>query len=88
MEEMQSMSAKALVKCPVCGKNTLKRLIGTGSGIIFKGSGFYLTDYKNKSSKTSEKSSTEKTTGSKSKDSQASKTGETTKTTTNKKESK
>lgn len=33
--------------CPVC-KGKVKRLIGTGSGLIFKGSGFYITDYKNK----------------------------------------
>lgn len=45
-EEFQSMSAKPLRKCPVCSKNTLERLIGTGAGIIFKGSGFYETDYR------------------------------------------
>lgn len=49
-EHLQSMSDKKLVKCPNCGKNKLKRLIGGGSGIIFKGSGFYETDYKNKDS--------------------------------------
>jgi len=49
MEVFQSMLEKKLKKCPKCGKNTLTRLIGTGSGIIFKGSGFYETDYKNKS---------------------------------------
>lgn len=48
LEELQTMSAPPLVKCPNCGKDTLKRLIGTGAGLIFKGSGFYLTDYKNK----------------------------------------
>lgn len=48
MEELQSMSEEPLVKCPNCGKDTLKRLIGGGAGLIFKGSGFYLTDYKNK----------------------------------------
>ncbi|MFZ1322300.1 MAG: zinc ribbon domain-containing protein [Ignavibacteria bacterium] len=47
-EEFQSMKADKLTKCPKCGKETLKRLIGTGSGLIFKGTGFYLTDYKNK----------------------------------------
>jgi putative FmdB family regulatory protein len=47
-EELQTMSEEQLLKCPQCGKDTLKKLIGTGSGIIFKGSGFYLTDYKNK----------------------------------------
>lgn len=49
MDELQSMSAPPLTKCPNCGKNTLQKLIGTGGGLIFKGSGFYLTDYKNKS---------------------------------------
>lgn len=45
-EEFQSMSDKTLRKCPKCGKNALKRLIGSGGGVIFKGSGFYETDYK------------------------------------------
>lgn len=49
-EFMQSISDKKLTKCPSCGKDTLHRLIGSGAGIIFKGSGFYETDYKNKSS--------------------------------------
>ncbi|MGP1347919.1 MAG: FmdB family zinc ribbon protein [Phycisphaerales bacterium] len=50
-EEFQSMSAKPLRKCPACAKNTLERLIGTGAGIIFKGSGFYETDYRSESYK-------------------------------------
>jgi len=45
-EEFQSITAKALKKCPKCGKPKLHRLIGTGAGIIFKGSGFYQTDYR------------------------------------------
>lgn len=45
---LQSMLEKKLRKCPECGKNRLHRLIGAGSGIIFKGSGFYETDYKKK----------------------------------------
>ena len=49
-EELQSMTDKKLTKCPKCGKNKLARLIGGGSGMIFKGSGFYETDYKKKSS--------------------------------------
>ena len=48
LEELQKMSDPPLKKCPNCGKNTLQKLIGTGGGLIFKGSGFYLTDYKNK----------------------------------------
>lgn len=60
-EIYQSMKDDKLIKCPSCGENTLKRLIGTGSGLIFKGSGFYLTDYKNKptENKTSERTSSE-----------------------------
>ena len=45
---LQSMLDKKLKKCPECGKDELHRLIGAGSGIIFKGSGFYETDYKKK----------------------------------------
>ncbi|HBG61366.1 MAG: hypothetical protein A2Y03_01935 [Omnitrophica WOR_2 bacterium GWF2_38_59] len=45
-EKLQSMLDKKLKKCPECGKNELQRLIGSGSGIIFKGNGFYETDYK------------------------------------------
>ncbi|MBR2434589.1 MAG: zinc ribbon domain-containing protein [Lentisphaeria bacterium] len=47
-EEFQSISAKPLEKCPKCEENALKRKIGTGAGVIFKGSGFYCTDYKGK----------------------------------------
>jgi putative FmdB family regulatory protein len=42
----QSITEAPLRKCPKCGRQKLRRLIGTGSGIIFKGSGFYETDYK------------------------------------------
>ncbi|MCK9424419.1 MAG: zinc ribbon domain-containing protein [Ignavibacteriaceae bacterium] len=45
-ETFQSMKDKYLTECPKCGGN-IKRLIGAGSGPIFKGSGFYQTDYKN-----------------------------------------
>ena len=50
-EVFQSMSAKPLTKCPKCGKK-VKRLISSGAGLIFKGSGFYATDYKKSSPKT------------------------------------
>jgi len=46
LEVFQSITANPLRKCPACGKTALKRLIGTGAGIIFKGSGFYCTDYR------------------------------------------
>ena len=48
-EEFHSMSAKPVKKCPECGGKVI-RLIGIGAGIIFKGSGFYETDYKKKNS--------------------------------------
>jgi putative FmdB family regulatory protein len=48
-EALQSMTEPKLTKCPKCGKKKLQRLIGSGSGMIFKGSGFYETDYKRKS---------------------------------------
>ena len=47
-EILQSMTEPKLKKCPECKKLKLFRLIGTGGGIIFKGSGFYETDYKKK----------------------------------------
>lgn len=46
IEAFQSMRDAPLTVCPKCGKPTLKRMIGRGAGIIFKGSGFYETDYK------------------------------------------
>ena len=49
-EVFQSMSSRRLRKCPECGKPALERLLGAGAGVLFKGSGFYQTDYANKSS--------------------------------------
>jgi putative FmdB family regulatory protein len=60
-EQFQSIKAAPLKKCPACGKFKLNRLIGTGAGIIFKGSGFYATDYRSESYKSSAKSETSKT---------------------------
>ncbi len=40
------MSEPPLKTCPRCSKDTLKKLIGTGGGVIYKGSGFYGTDYR------------------------------------------
>ena len=48
-EQFQSMRDEPLKKCPKCGKAAVKRLLGAGAGLIFKGSGFYITDYKKKS---------------------------------------
>ncbi len=47
-ELFQSMRDEPLKKCPKCHKTGVKRLVGGGAGLIFKGSGFYITDYKNK----------------------------------------
>lgn len=46
LEELQSITAAPLTRCPACQNDTLARVMGTGVGLIFKGSGFYLTDYK------------------------------------------
>lgn len=48
-EVLQKMSDKKLTECPKC-KGKVKRLISAGSGLIFKGSGFYITDYKKQNS--------------------------------------
>ena len=50
-EQFQSITARPIRKCPKCGKLKVKRLLGTGAGVIFKGSGFYSTDYRGDSYK-------------------------------------
>jgi putative FmdB family regulatory protein len=45
-EKFQSITAAPIKKCPECGKSKVRRLIGTGAGLLFKGSGFYITDYR------------------------------------------
>ena len=62
-EKLQSITARSLRKCGECKKMSLKRLIGAGSAVIFKGSGFYQTDYRSESYKKAAKdakTSTEK----------------------------
>ncbi len=54
-EMFQSITAKHIRKCPECGKLKIKRLIGAGSTIIFKGSGFYQTDYRSEEYKSQQK---------------------------------
>jgi len=51
MEVFQSITASPKKKCPECGKLKLQRLMGLGSGVIFKGGGFYETDYRSESYK-------------------------------------
>ena len=74
LEEFQMMSEKPLKKCPACKKNELKRLIGAGAGIIFKGSGFYETDYKKASSSSSSPSSSSSESSSKESETKSSET--------------
>ena len=50
-ELFQSMRHRPKRKCPECGRNALERLIGTGAAVLFKGSGFYQTDYRSESYK-------------------------------------
>jgi len=52
LEEFQQMSEEALVRCPACGQDSLSRVLGSGGGLIFKGSGFHLTDYRKEQPKT------------------------------------
>ena len=84
-EAFQSIKARPLRKCPACG-NSVKRLIGSGAGIIFKGSGFYVTDYRSKdyqdkakadkSSSTSSSSSSDSSSSSSDRSSSSSKSSE------------
>ncbi len=78
-ELFQSITAPVKRKCPECGKLKLRRLFGTGAAVVFKGSGFYQTDYRSESykqgasqekkarEKKSETSSEKKSSGSKNK---------------------
>jgi putative FmdB family regulatory protein len=58
-EEFQSIKADALKTCPKCGKDELRRLIGPGAALLFKGSGFYLTDYRSEGYKKAAKAEKE-----------------------------
>jgi putative FmdB family regulatory protein len=65
-EEFQSMSSDPSIMCPKCAKPTLKRLMSSGVGLIFKGSGFYQTDYKKSNTSSSSGTKSESKTESKS----------------------
>jgi putative FmdB family regulatory protein len=54
-EEFQSIKAKPTIICPKCKKKKVQRLISAGAGFIFKGSGFYQTDYRSEAYKTAAK---------------------------------
>ncbi len=59
-EKFQSMADGPVRKCPKCGRHKVKRLISKGAGILFKGSGFYQTDYRSKSYQEAAKKETPK----------------------------
>jgi putative FmdB family regulatory protein len=48
-ERFQSITAPAVRRCPKCGRLKVRRLIGAGGGILFRGKGFYQTDYRSES---------------------------------------
>lgn len=64
-ERFESITATPDKKCPSCNRRTARRLIGTGAGIIFKGSGFYQTDYRSESYKKAAKAESESISGGK-----------------------
>lgn len=70
-EAFQSMKDAPLKTCPKCKKSGVKRLLGSGAGLIFKGSGFYITDYKGKSAGGGSKSGESKSSASKSSESKS-----------------
>ena len=84
LEIFQSISEPVKRKCPKCGRLKLKRLIGAGAAIVFKGSGFYQTDYRSESYKKSAEAEKKARSDKKSKDSSDSKST----TKTNKTDSK
>ena len=52
-EEFQPITSDPTQKCPGCGKKKAERVIGAGAGILFKGTGFYQTDYRSEGYKKS-----------------------------------
>ncbi|MFN9785790.1 MAG: FmdB family zinc ribbon protein [Planctomycetia bacterium] len=62
LEIFHSMKDAPKKKCPKCGKNGLEKKIGAGAGFLFKGEGFYLTDYRSEGYKSDAKKDKEATT--------------------------
>lgn len=85
-EEFQSITEPVLRKCPECKKQKLRRLFGTGAAVVFKGSGFYQTDYRSESYKSGAEKDKPKTESSEKSESKSSEKSE--KKSETKKESK
>ena len=87
LEIFQGINDPVKKKCPECGKNKLGRLFGTGAAIVFKGTGFYQTDYRSDSYKKAAKADkkTTESSGDSGKSSDSSKSGDSSKSTSNKK---
>lgn len=62
-DEFQSMKEEPLTRCPECKKKKLRRLFGTGAALLFRGDGFYQTDYRSESYKAAAKAEKEATSG-------------------------
>lgn len=62
-EQFQSITAAPIRKCPACGKRKVQRLISGGSGFLFKGNGFYITDYRSEGYKQAAKKDSESASG-------------------------
>ena len=80
-EKFQSMTARPVRQCPECGKRKVRRLISGGAGFLFKGDGFYITDYRSDSYKESAKKDKESSSSSSDKKSGDSKKSDSTKKT-------
>jgi putative FmdB family regulatory protein len=63
-ELFQSIKDEPIKKCPECGKKKVRRLFGTGAAVMFKGSGFYTTDYRSESYKKSAAADSKSSSGS------------------------
>ncbi|MBN2064470.1 MAG: zinc ribbon domain-containing protein [Sedimentisphaerales bacterium] len=83
-EQFQPITAKPVKKCPQCGKMSVKRLIGAGSAVIFKGSGFYQTDYRSESYKQAAKADQQSGSKAETAKSESKPASDTTKSTTSK----
>ncbi|MDA0709021.1 MAG: zinc ribbon domain-containing protein [bacterium] len=64
-EAFHSITSKPIRKCPECGKRKVERLISGGAGLLFKGSGFYITDYRSDNYKNAAKKDSDSSSGTK-----------------------